>query len=93
MYIIINYQPKPDVRLKAGARFGEGRVEVFHDGHWGTICGDDFDKVSASIVCRQLGFGTAMEVMGDASGYGQGEMLIPGTPPPKKKRNARFSLL
>ncbi|XP_071481643.1 lysyl oxidase homolog 2B-like [Diadema antillarum] len=64
--------PFPDVRLKAGAQFGEGRLEVFHDGHWGTVCGDEFHLDAATVVCRQLGFGTASEVIEDASGFGQG---------------------
>ena len=35
-----------------------GRVEIFHDGLWGRICGgeeEDFTLDSA-VVCRQLGF-------------------------------------
>ncbi|XP_063963691.1 lysyl oxidase homolog 2A-like [Lytechinus pictus] len=64
--------PRPDVRLKAGAAFGEGRLEVFHGGKWGTVCGEDFDLVAASVVCRQLGFGTAEQVFENAATYGQG---------------------
>ena len=36
--------------------FSEGRVEIFHDGYWGTICDDNFRDASADVVCRQLGF-------------------------------------
>ncbi|XP_030841141.1 lysyl oxidase-like 2 isoform X1 [Strongylocentrotus purpuratus] len=64
--------PWSDVRLKAGAAFGEGRLEVFHAGRWGTVCGEDFDKVAASVVCRKLGFGTAETVLENASAFGQG---------------------
>lgn len=33
-------------------------MEIFHDGEWGAICnGDDrFDRLTADVVCRQLGF-------------------------------------
>lgn len=47
-------------------------MEVFHAGRWGTVCGEDFDKVAASVVCRKLGFGTAQTVVENASAFGQG---------------------
>eukprot|EP00931_Biecheleriopsis_adriatica_P097950 TRINITY_DN7183_c0_g1_i1.p1 TRINITY_DN7183_c0_g1~~TRINITY_DN7183_c0_g1_i1.p1 ORF type:complete len:7010 (+),score=1122.12 TRINITY_DN7183_c0_g1_i1:2657-21031(+) len=32
-----------------------GRVEVFYDGAWGTVCSDGFGNVEAQIVCDELG--------------------------------------
>ena len=41
------------VRLVGGA--GEGRVEIFYDNQWGTVCADEFDSRDAKAVCRSLG--------------------------------------
>ena len=46
------------VRLANGIIEQEGRVEVCHDGVWGSICDEGWDKTDAHIVCQQLGYAT-----------------------------------
>ena len=34
----------------------QGRVEILHDGLWGTVCDEDWGNVDASVVCRMFGY-------------------------------------
>ena len=52
---------KPLVRLIGGKNKQEGRVEVLHDGQWGTVCDDEWGLKEATIVCKELGFGKAVK--------------------------------
>ena len=44
------------VRLIDGRDNSEGRVEVFHDEEWHTVCDDSFGAPEADVVCKTLGF-------------------------------------
>ena len=56
----------------------EGRVEIFYQGQWGTICDDLWDIQDANVVCRQLGFTAAVSALsaGDRFPVGVGEILL-----------------
>ncbi|XP_019639401.1 PREDICTED: LOW QUALITY PROTEIN: neurotrypsin-like [Branchiostoma belcheri] len=63
--------PGPTIRLVGGTNSREGRVEVFLDGRWGTVCDDSWDERDAQVVCRQLGFGGDVRAWSRAH-FGQG---------------------
>jgi len=44
------------MRLVGGQSSHEGRLEVLHDGVWGTVCDDWFTNTAATVACRSLGF-------------------------------------
>ena len=60
------------VRLVSSTNsLSSGRVEVFYNGTWGTICDDSWDLQDADVVCRQLGYNGASSAPADAV-FGQG---------------------
>ncbi|XP_072024434.1 lysyl oxidase homolog 2-like [Amphiura filiformis] len=65
------------VRLADGPSSSEGRLEVLIQDEWGTVCVDRnygrvFNNFEADLVCRELGFDIAIEVIGRNSSYGTG---------------------
>ena len=59
------------IRLVGSSSQYYGRVEVYYNGEWGTVCDDGWDTADATVVCRQLGFHSSVYAYGSAY-YGQG---------------------
>ena len=59
-----------------GAGSHEGRVEVFHDGEWGTVCDDEWDDRDADVVCRSLGFDSGEALDDNEFGSGTGTIWM-----------------
>ena len=70
-----------DVRLvnsnnNTGSQY-EGRVEIFHNGTWGTICDHDWEQEDAQVTCRSLGFYGAVRAVRNAHyGGGRGRVWL-----------------
>ncbi|XP_053701570.1 HHIP-like protein 1 [Synchiropus splendidus] len=62
------------VRLISDAGRNRGRVEIFVNGQWGTVCDDLWNIQNAIVVCKQLGFQNALVPVKNAE-FGEGEHL------------------
>ena len=51
---IVFFEAGVQVRLVDGPHSGAGRVEVFHNKAWGSICDSLWDDQDATVVCRML---------------------------------------
>ena len=66
-----------ELRLAGGVNSHEGRLEIFLNGEWGTVCDDSWDIEDAQVACRQLGFPVAIEATRMASfGIGSGPIHL-----------------
>ncbi len=63
------------LRLRGGEGRCSGRLEVYHNAVWGSVCDDQWDISDAQVVCRQLGCGAAMRADGN-SVFGAGEGVV-----------------
>ena len=76
-----NAQEDGSLRLVDGntGTFVCGRVEVFHDGEWGTVCDDRWNLADGNVVCKQLGYVRAERVFYTAHfGRGNGPIWMDG---------------
>lgn len=56
-----------------------GRVEIFHNGEWGTVCDDRWNLANGNVVCKQLGYLRAKKIYYTAHfGRGNGPIWMDG---------------
>ncbi|XP_025089737.1 uncharacterized protein LOC112561443 [Pomacea canaliculata] len=73
LQLVIN---RDSIRLVGGSRPWRGRVEVWYNGTWGTVCDDGFDVRSAVVICRMLQFHGETPVVHSSAHYGEGTLPI-----------------
>ncbi|XP_022096112.1 deleted in malignant brain tumors 1 protein-like [Acanthaster planci] len=70
-----------EARLSDGPYPNQGRLELLYNGVWGTVCDDEWDIKDAEVVCRQLGFPSAVAALSGEDttslyGSGEGEIIL-----------------
>ena len=59
-----------------GPSHRQGRVEIFYNGAWGTVCDDSWDDTDAAVVCSQLGYSGGEALEDCEYGEGSGNILL-----------------
>ena len=59
------------LRLVDGNGFSTGRLEILHEGVWGTVCDDGWSQINSNVACRQLGFSSGTFTSEFPGGSGQ----------------------
>ena len=60
-----------NIKLSGGDNANEGKVEIYFNNTWGTVCGNGWDINDANVVCTMLGYSHALAAR-SSSYYGEG---------------------
>ncbi|XP_025083982.1 CD5 antigen-like [Pomacea canaliculata] len=73
----VDAQGKNELRLADGPNPYEGRMEVFRDGVWLSVCQENVSVTLGNVVCRELGYPAKGAVLYYSNSYGRapGEIL------------------
>ena len=64
------------IRLTNGTNEKEGRVEIYWNNQWGTVCDDLWDDNDATVICKQLGYSKGSAKVSAYFGEGSGLILL-----------------
>ena len=59
-----------------GTNAWTGRVEIYYESQWGTVCDDRWDDRDAAVVCCQLGYSGGVAIGEATYGSGPGPILL-----------------
>lgn len=68
---IVLFSLTTEIRLAGGSSTCSGRVEIFHNNEWGTVCDNSWDIIDAHVACQEVGCAEALTAPGGAR-FGQG---------------------
>ena len=75
LHLILAFLETVSMRLVEGFSHFNGRLEVRHNGQWGTVCNDGWDFQNANVVCRLL-FMTSANTSASATVAGSGPIFL-----------------
>ena len=65
------------VRLVGSSNPRQGRLELYHNRAWGTVCREHFNSAAARVVCHMLGYGGYVgQLLGNLFGAGSGPIWL-----------------
>ena len=63
--------------MVGGTLTQQGRIEIWYNSQWNTVCDDYWDLSDANVVCQQLGYRGALAAHQSAHfGQGSGQILL-----------------